>query len=133
MFFSADESFVILYHADMKAARNFYENLLKLQLREVTYEWFVGYWISNKHEMTLCISSDPEENSRWGADGRGVVIDFMVADVDKHFETLKARGVCFTEPPIDYKWGLRTASFKDPAGYTLTISSYKKDTGSQNG
>ena len=58
---SATESFVILYHENMAAARSFYENILGLKVREITYDWLVGYWVSEKHEMTLCISTSPEE------------------------------------------------------------------------
>lgn len=118
------ESFVILYHEDMQAARRFYEGKLGLELREVTYEWFVGYWISSKHEMTLCISSNPEEHLRWGAAGKGVVIDFVVADVDATYQQLLSQGIDFVEPPMDMPWRLRTAMFQDPAGYTLSITSY---------
>jgi len=118
------ESFVILYHDDMQTARQFYEGKLGLELREVTYEWFVGYWISNKHEMTLCISTSPKERLRWGAAGKGVVIDFVVADVDDAYQQLLSQGVEFVEPPTDMPWRLRTATFLDPAGYTLTITSY---------
>ncbi len=118
------ESFVILYHTDMAAARTFYEGILGLILREVTYDWFVGYWVSEKHEMTLCISTSPEERNLWGAAGKGVVIDFVVADVDESYAYLESRGVGFVEPPTNKPWGLRTASFLDPAGYTLTITSY---------
>ncbi len=118
------ESFVILYHEDMAAARAFYEGVVGLKLREVTYEWFVGYWVSEKHEMTLCISASPEERQAWGAAGKGVVIDFVVPDVDEAYAQLGSRGVKFVEPPTDKPWGLRTASFLDPAGYTLTITSY---------
>jgi len=118
------ESFVILYHKDMQAARAFYEGLMGLELREVTYDWFVGYWISAKHEMTLCISTSPEERRQWGAEGKGVVIDFVVPDVDEAYLDLISRGVQFVEPPTDKPWGLRTASFLDPGGYTLTVTSY---------
>lgn len=118
------ESFVILYHEDMPAARHFYEELLGLELREVTYDWFVGYWISPRHEMSLCISTSPTERARWGADGKGVVVDFVVLDVDASYGELVDRGVRFVEPPTDQPWGLRTASLLDPAGYTLTITSY---------
>ena len=119
------ESFVIIYHEDMLAARRFYEGVLGLEIREVTFDWFVGYWISDRHEMTLCISSSPEERAMWGADGRGVVIDFVVPDVDATYAQLAGRGVGFVEPPTDRPWGLRTASLVDPGGYTLTISSHK--------
>ncbi len=120
----ATEAFVILYHTDMPAARHFYEELLGLELRELTYEWFVGYWISAKHELTLCISTSPEERALWGADGKGVVVDFVVPDVDAAYQSLSERGVAFDEPPTNKPWGLRTASLRDPAGYTLTITSY---------
>ena len=118
------ESFVILYHEDMQAARKFYEGALGLEIREVTYDWFIGYWISDKHEMTLCISSSPDERAMWGAGGKGVVIDFVVPDVDETYELLLGGGIDFVEPPTDKPWGLRTASFLDPAGYTLTITSF---------
>jgi len=121
---SATESFVILYHEDMRAARQFYEVGLGLKLREVTYEWFVGYYISDKHEMTLCISTSPEERARWGSDGKGVVVDFVVPNVDEAYQQLLRGGIKFEEPPTNQPWGLRTASLRDPAGYTLTITSY---------
>ncbi len=118
------ESFVVIYHEDMRAARQFYEGLLGLQIRQLIYDWFVGYWISDKHEMTLCISTSPDERAQWAAGGKGVVIDFVVADVDDTYARLAERGVEFVEPPTDKPWGLRHASFLDPAGYTLTLTSY---------
>lgn len=115
---------MILYHKEMTKARPFYEDILGLEIREVTYEWFVGYWVSEKHEMTLCVSASAEEGERWGASGKGVVIDFVVPDVDRIHACLKDCGVEVTEPPADKPWGLRTASILDPAGYTITFSSY---------
>ena len=121
---ASSESFVIIFHENMQAARQFYEGVLGLEIREVTYDWFVGYWVSDKHEMTLCISSSPEERARWGAGGKGVVIDFVVPHVDETYTNLLENGIEFIEPPTDKPWGLRTASLLDPAGYTLTITSY---------
>ena len=118
------ESFVILYHEDMNAARKFYEGVLGLEIREVTYDWFIGYWISDKQEMTLCINSSPDERAMWGAEGKGVVIDFVVPDIDETYKRVAESGVEFVEPPTDKPWGLRTASLLDPAGYTLTLTSY---------
>lgn len=115
---------MIIYHNDMAAARSFYEAALGLTIREITYDWFIGYWVSEKHEMTLCISTSPEERKKWGAVGKGVVIDFVVADVDETYSHLASLGISFVEPPTNKSWGLRTASFLDPAGYTLTITSY---------
>ena len=66
------------------------------EIRQVVYDWFVGYWISAKHEMTLCISTLPEERALWGAGGKGVVIDFVVPDVDEVCARLAERGVSFS-------------------------------------
>ena len=118
------ESLITLYHSDMASARHFYEDLLGLEVREVTYDWYVGYWLTPSRSTTLCISSSPSENERWGAEGRGVVVDFMVADVDETHRKLLQRGVVFEHPPRDRPWGLRQAEFKDPGGYTLNISGY---------
>jgi hypothetical protein len=43
---------------------------------------------------------------------------------DKTYVYLNGRGVAFVEAPTNKPWRLRTASFLDPAGYTLTITSY---------
>ena len=74
--------------------------------------------------MTLCISNSSDERATWGADGKGVVIDFVVADVDETYARSVELGVALVEPPTDKPWGLRYASLLDPAGYTLTISSH---------
>lgn len=74
--------------------------------------------------MTLRISSSPGERARWTTGGKGVVIDFVVPDVDAAYALLVSRAVEFIEPPTDTLWGHRTATFLDPAGYTLTVTSY---------
>ena len=43
-------------------------------------------------------------------------------NVDAAYETLTAKGVEFTQPPIDQYWGLRTAFFKDPEGNIWEIA-----------
>ena len=45
-----------------------------------------------------------------------------VADVDAAYEDLKAQGVTFLKPPIDQRWGLRTAHFADPEGNIWEIN-----------
>lgn len=59
-----------------------------------------------------------------GAGGKGVVIDFVVPDVDTAYAISSSQAVEFVEPPTDKPWGLRTATFLDPAGYTLSVTPY---------
>ena len=63
-------------------------------------------------------------SARWGAGGKGVVIDFVVTDVDAAYALLTSGAAKFVEPPTDKPWGLRMATFSDPAGYTLMVTSY---------
>jgi lactoylglutathione lyase len=56
--------------------------------------------------------------------GGGVasVMTIGVPDVDALAERLRARGVAFLNGPMDRPWGVRTASFRDPAGHTWEIA-----------
>ena len=45
-----------------------------------------------------------------------------VGDVDAMCAELSKRGVRLLNGPIDRPWGIRTASFRDPAGYIWEIA-----------
>lgn len=45
-----------------------------------------------------------------------------VEDVDAMCADLRARGVGLLNGPIDRPWGIRTASFRDPAGHIWEIA-----------
>jgi lactoylglutathione lyase len=45
-----------------------------------------------------------------------------VDDVDATCEELRRRGVRLLNGPMDRPWGIRTASFQDPAGHIWEIS-----------
>jgi len=50
------------------------------------------------------------------------VLSIEVADVDALCAELSARGVTLLNGPIDRAWGIRTASFADPAGNIWEIA-----------
>ena len=56
--------------------------------------------------------------------GRGVraVYTLQVDDVDAVCARLRAAGVTLLNGPIDRPWGVRTASFADPAGHVWEIA-----------
>lgn len=54
--------------------------------------------------------------------GNGVVLDFVVPDVDKYYERILARGALVDEPPTDQFWGERTVSVRTPDGYYLAFA-----------
>jgi catechol 2,3-dioxygenase-like lactoylglutathione lyase family enzyme len=54
--------------------------------------------------------------------GSRFIFTIHVDDVDKMCNELKARGVVLLNGPMDRPWGVRTASFMDPAGYVWEIA-----------
>jgi catechol 2,3-dioxygenase-like lactoylglutathione lyase family enzyme len=56
--------------------------------------------------------------------GIGSRMQFTIAvpDVDAMCAELAKRGVQLLNGPIDRPWGIRTASFRDPAGYIWEIA-----------
>ncbi len=50
------------------------------------------------------------------------LLTIWVDDVDEACEELKKRGVALLNGPIDRPWGVRTASFVDPAGHAWEIA-----------
>lgn len=58
-----------------------------------------------------------------GADsGSRCVYTLLVDDVDAKCAELQARGVKLLNGPMDRPWGIRTASFADPAGHIWEIT-----------
>ena len=54
--------------------------------------------------------------------GSRFVFTIPVDDVDAICAELTQRGVTLLNGPMDRPWGIRTASFKDPAGYIWEIA-----------
>ena len=56
------------------------------------------------------------------ASGSRFVFTIGVEDVDAMCAKLESRGVKLLNGPMDRPWGIRTASFMDPAGYIWEIA-----------
>jgi catechol 2,3-dioxygenase-like lactoylglutathione lyase family enzyme len=52
---------------------------------------------------------------------RGIHIEFSTDDLDGLYETLKARGIEFVQPPHDEPWE-RSMTAYDPDGYSVEIA-----------
>lgn len=55
-------------------------------------------------------------------DGVRAVYTINVEDVNALCDTLHARGVTLLNGPMDRPWGVRTASFRDPAGHVWELA-----------
>lgn len=58
--------------------------------------------------------------------GARLVFTINVDDVDAMCRELKSRGVTMLNGPMDRPWGIRTASFKDPAGQIWEIAKWNE-------
>jgi catechol 2,3-dioxygenase-like lactoylglutathione lyase family enzyme len=118
-------STVTLFVEDLAASREFYERVFGLP---VVFEdpdsavFRFGTMLVNLLKTTAA----PEliEPSRLAPPEAGSRFQFTidVDDVDALCAELAARGVKLLNGPIDRPWGVRTASFQDPAGHIWEIA-----------
>jgi len=118
-------SAVTLFVEDLPGAKQFYEKVFGLP---VFYE--DGNSAVFKFENTLInllkiTEADNLIHPAKVADrevGSRFVFTITVEDIDSMCEKLAARGVTLLNGPMDRPWGIRTASFMDPAGHIWEIA-----------
>lgn len=110
---------IILYVRDLDAARGFYSDLLGFP---VVYEsdWFLSFRTAPNVHLSC---NGRREDYKDNGGGRGVLIEFRVADVDATYAELDALGVPFEFAPEDKPWDLRACGTRDPEGYPVWFSS----------
>ena len=116
----------VLFVADYKRARDFYQNVMGLEL--VNSEKGVDAFFKVGSGALLLISHetaddllDPADVDHQEARGGRFVMATDVDDVDAAYAELLAKGAEFIRPPEDRHWGLRCAHFKDPDGNVWEI------------
>jgi len=55
----------------------------------------------------------------------GIVLDFLVEDVDAEYARIAALGADVVMPPATQPWGNRSMIFRDPAGNPVNVFSRK--------
>jgi lactoylglutathione lyase len=116
---------ITLFVEDLQRSRSFYEDALGLK---VIYEdgtsaaFDFGNTIINLLSIPAAREliepgavADPEAGSRFQ-------LTIWVDDADAACAELAARGVALLNGPLNREWGMRTASFTDPAGNIWEIA-----------
>ena len=118
-------SAITLFVEDLPGAKQFYGNVFGLP---VIYEDgnSAVFKIENTMINLLKITEAdnlirPAKVADRGAGSR-FVFTIPVEDVDAMCAELTARGVTLLNGPMDRPWGIRTASFMDPAGHIWEIA-----------
>jgi len=118
-------STVTLFVEDLETSKAFYKKVFE---KSVVFEDndSAVFKFGDSHINLLKISEAPElvEPAKVASPGAGsrVVFTVQVDDVDTVCEQLRSRGVGLLNGPMDRPWGIRTASFKDPAGHIWEIA-----------
>jgi catechol 2,3-dioxygenase-like lactoylglutathione lyase family enzyme len=116
---------VTLFVEDLPAARRFYQEVFELPVHyedEHSAVFVFGETMIN----LLRVDQAPGlvEPAAVASPDAGVRFQFTLAvdDVDATCARLEHRGVELLNGPLDRPWGIRTASFRDPAGNIWEIA-----------
>lgn len=116
-------SAISLFVEDVPAAKAFYEDVFGV---ETVFEddssacvRFDGLFV-NLVSVTAAEELVDAVASRLA--GSRFQLSIWVDDVDAVCSALEARGVALLSGPVDREWGMRTATFADPAGHSWEIA-----------
>jgi len=116
---------VTLFVEDLEAAKRFYADVFRLPVHfedDDSAVFMFGETMIN----LLAVSKAPELVTPAAVAGPDAGVRFQftltVADVDATAAELETRGVELLNGPLDRPWGIRTASFRDPAGHIWEIA-----------
>ena len=116
---------ITLFAEDLAAARRFYETVFGMPAVFETEDSAVFRFGSVLVNL-LQAASAPEligpAPVAPAESGCRFQLTIEVADVDAMCAELKRRGVGLLNGPMDRPWGVRTASFRDPAGHIWEIA-----------
>jgi catechol 2,3-dioxygenase-like lactoylglutathione lyase family enzyme len=116
---------ITLFAEDLGAARRFYEDVFRLPVvfeDEDSAVFRFGDTLVNllaAGQAPSLVEPAPVAPAESGARFQ---LTLEVDDVDAMCAELEARGVQFLNGPMDRPWGVRTASFRDPAGHIWEIA-----------
>jgi catechol 2,3-dioxygenase-like lactoylglutathione lyase family enzyme len=116
---------ITVFAEDVAETKSFYEEVLGLPVTFENEDSAV-FTLENMLVNVLHVSGgpelvapatigDPDAGSRF-------VLAMFVDDVDEACAELAERGVMLLNGPVDRPWGVRTASFTDPAGHIWEIA-----------
>jgi catechol 2,3-dioxygenase-like lactoylglutathione lyase family enzyme len=116
---------ITLFVEDLDAARQFYRDVFGLPIHfedgnSAVFKF--GETIINLLRITEADELISPALVAPREAGSRMVFTIGVDDVDAICETLATRGVELLNGPMDRPWGIRTASFADPAGHIWEIA-----------
>jgi catechol 2,3-dioxygenase-like lactoylglutathione lyase family enzyme len=116
---------ITLFVEDLEATKHFYEEVFELPVHfedpdSAVFD-FGNTLINLLKTSAVAELIDPAPMASPNAGAR-FVFTVEVDDVDATCAKLAAKGVELLNGPMDRPWGIRTASFRDPAGHIWEIA-----------
>lgn len=118
-------SAITLFCEDVAASKGFYRDVFGLDVfyeDDVSAVFRFGQTLVNLLAVSEAPTLIAPATVGTKSAGNRAVITIPVADVDAVCAELTGRGVTLLNGPIDRPWGIRTASFQDPAGHIWEIA-----------
>jgi catechol 2,3-dioxygenase-like lactoylglutathione lyase family enzyme len=118
-------SAISLFVEDLETAKSFYEDVFGV---DVVFEDETSACLKFEHVfVNLLLASAAREQVEPAAvaareAGSRFQLSIWVDDVDAVCALLEERGVQLLSGPIDKEWGMRIATFADPAGHSWEIA-----------
>jgi len=116
---------ITLFAEDLAATKAFYQDAFGLPIHyedEASAVFTFGNTLINLLVATEASGLIAPAEVADPAAGARVQLTITVDDVDALCAELTGRGVELLNGPIDRPWGIRTASFRDPAGHIWEIA-----------
>ena len=116
---------ITLFVEDLQICKQFYRKVFNLPVMfedENSAVFNFGNTIINLLQTNAVAELINPANAANPEDGARFVLTIEVDDVDELCTELAAHGVQLLNGPIDRPWGIRTASFRDPAGHIWEIA-----------
>ncbi|WP_340607848.1 VOC family protein [Xenorhabdus bharatensis] len=107
---------------DLISTRDLFVNLLKFS---VEYEscWFISMSSESNEQVSAFLKTSDFIPEAYQQACQGVIITFVVKNIDAYFETAKTLKLDIIEPPRDLPYGQRRMLIKDKSGALIDISS----------
>ncbi len=106
---------IILLVSDMNKSIDFYKNVLGLPLKSQSPEWTEFFLKGTKLALHVNKRLKDRMSSKIG-----ILIGFMVLDINETYKILKSRGAKFIKEPKEENFG-KHAIVEDPDGYMISL------------
>lgn len=118
-------SAITLFVEDLHESKRFYQEVFGLPVHfedDASAVFKFGETLVNLLQSTAAVELIEPASVASPDAGARMQLTIEVDDVDAVCAELTSRGVKLLNGPLDRPWGIRTASFRDPAGHIWEIA-----------